>query len=101
MEEYLKKDVHDEFARRIEAEEARQNKRLDLVEHDVRDLQRLTTAVEKMAVSLETITKEQIKIAQRLDALEDEPADKWRNAVWTVVTALIGAAVALLLKGVV
>ena len=42
---------HEEFRRRIEAEEHRQNRRLEELEETVRQIQALTISVEKMAVS--------------------------------------------------
>ena len=99
MDDYITKGYLDLELNRIKDEDARQNKRLDIVESDIRDLQRMTTAVEKLAVNMETMSKEQTKMATKLDAIEAEPADNWKRAVWLVVAALIGAAVAYFLNG--
>lgn len=99
MDDYITKGYLDLELNRIKDEDARQNKRLDIVESDIRDLQRMTTAVEKLAVNMETMSKEQTKMATKLDAIEAEPADNWKRAVWLVVAALIGAAVAYFLQG--
>lgn len=99
MSEYISREEHKEFAERIDAENARQNKRLSSLEETVKEIQRLTIAVERMAVSMEAMTKEIASQGQRLDAIEKEPADKWKNAVWIVVSALIAAAVGALMRG--
>lgn len=99
MSEYISREEHKEFAERIDAENERQNKRLSSLEETVKEIQRLTIAVERMAVSMEAMTKEIASQGQRLDAIEKEPADKWKNAVWLVVSALIAAAIGALVRG--
>lgn len=99
MSEYISREEHKEFAERIDAENERQNKRLSSLEETVKEIQRLTIAVERMAVSMEAMTKEIASQGQRLDAIEKEPADKWKNAVWVVVSALIAAAIGALMRG--
>lgn len=99
MSEYISREEHKEFAERIDAENERQNKRLSSLEETVKEIQRLTIAVERMAVSMEAMTKEIASQGQRLDAIEKEPADKWKNAVWVVVSALIAAAIGALARG--
>ena len=99
MSEYISREEHKEFAERIDAENERQNKRLSSLEETVKEIQRLTIAVERMAVSMEAMTKEIASQGKRLDAIEKEPADKWKNAVWIVVSALIAAAIGALVRG--
>ena len=99
MSEYITEEVHKEFATRVDAENQMQNQRIDKLEETVKEIQRLTIAVERMAVSMEAMTKEIASQGQRLDAIEKEPADKWKNAVWIVVAALIAAAVGALMRG--
>ena len=99
MSEYITEEVHKEFATRVDAENQMQNQRIDKLEETVKEIQRLTIAVERMAVSMEAMTKEIASQGQRLDAIEKEPADKWKNAVWIVVSALIAAAVGALGRG--
>ena len=99
MSEYITEEVHKEFATRVDPENQMQNQRIDKLEETVKEIQRLTIAVERMAVSMEAMTKEIASQGQRLDAIEKEPADKWKNAVWIVVSALIAAAVGALVRG--
>lgn len=98
---YVPVDVHNEFARRVDEENSRQNKRLEILEENIKEIQRLTVSVERMAVSLEQMTKEMGKQGERLDAIEKEPADKWKNAVWIVISALIAAGIGALIGNVI
>ena len=71
--------------------------RLSNVESDVKQIQALAIAVEKMAVSLEQMAKELERQGKRLETIENEPAEKWKKAVWLVVAGLIGAALSFML----
>lgn len=68
-----------------------QNRRLDALESDVKQIHSLTISVEKMAVSLEQMAKELAKQGEKLDEIEAEPGKKWKQAVWIVITVVITA----------
>jgi len=93
MPEYITREEHNEFEKRIEAENDRQNHRLTKLETDMGDLSKLTISVEKMAVNMERMVKEQEKTSSRLTSLEQEPADKWRKFAWAIFIAVAGAVV--------
>lgn len=92
-DEYVTQAEHREFEKRMEAEHDRQNHRLSELEEAVKNISTLTVSVSKLAVSMEQMAEEQKKTNVRLTALEQEPAENWKKAVWIVITALIGAAV--------
>ena len=90
---YLSTAVHDEFAKRMEAEHTRQNKRITSLEEKVADIGELTTSVASLAKSVEQMAKSQEKQGQRLEALEQKPAKRWdaivEKVILVVVTALV------------
>ena len=103
--DYITRAEHNAFAERIDAENDRQNHRLSALEENIKQLQQLTISVEKMAVNMEsmvrsqnTMTRSLEKQGERLDAIEKEPAQKWKNAVWLVVAGLIGASLSMFLS---
>lgn len=69
--------------------------RLVKVESSVEQIHALATSVAKMALSLEQMAKQLEKQGLKLEAIEAEPAQKWKNAVWLVVAGLIGAALSM------
>lgn len=97
MDEYLSIKVHDEFARRIEAEEARQNHRLNNLEDSIKQLTDLTVAVREMATSMSAMKDSLEAQGKRLEAIEKEPGENWRKAVWIVVAAVVGFGIHALL----
>lgn len=101
MAEFVSIDVHNEFARRIEDENDRQNHRLEALEEAVREMTRLTVAVEKMAVSIEGMAAEQKRQGERLTAIEEKPVKRWDAIVTGIIGAIVGALGAALASGVI
>ena len=84
---------HEEFSRRLAEENRRQDKRIELLEDNMHELNQLTTSVGKLATSVESMVKEQEKQGLRLETLEDRDGAMWRKVVGYAVTAVIGVIV--------
>lgn len=97
MDTPISRAEHEEFRKRIEEENNRQNKRIDILEGNVRQIGTLATSVEKLAVNMESMLKEQEKQGKRLETLEKRDGDKWRKVVETVITVIISGVVGFLL----
>lgn len=81
MENPITRAEHEEFARRMADEHRRLNVRMKAVEAKTDTLTRLTTSVESLAKSVEAVT-------QRLEKLEQKPAENWNTVVKGVLTAV-------------
>lgn len=90
MDTPIARAEHEEFRKRLEEENARQDKRIFLLEDSVRQTGALTAAVERLATNMENMAKEQDKQGKRLEALENRDGEMWRKVVGYVVTAVIG-----------
>lgn len=88
---------YEEVIKRVEAEEHRQNKRLDKLEESLQTLTDLTVSVQKIAVSIESMQKELTKQGERLEKIEAEPAENWKKVVWLVIAAVVGFGIHALL----
>lgn len=81
--------------------------RVDSVEKKQKDIYELTTAVNKLAVSVEFMAKEQSAQGERLQKLEAQPLEDVRYVkrtvisciITTVVGGVIGALLTLLIGG--
>ena len=82
----------------MEEEDKRQNRRIDLVEKSIQQIGDIAMSVEKMAVSLQSMVKEQEQQGKRLETLESRDGEMWRKAVGYAVTALLGAVIGFALK---
>ena len=98
MDDPISRAEHEEFARRIDAQEKRQDRRLELLEENVREIGALTVSVQKLAQSLQSMVKEQEQQGRRLQALESRDGEKWRKLMGYIATALTSGAVTLLLS---
>ena len=98
MDEPISRAEHEEFARRIDAQEKRQDRRLELLEENVREIGALTVSVQKLVQSLELMVKEQEQQGKRLQALESRDGEKWRKLMGYIATSLTSGAVTLLLS---
>ncbi len=91
MEEVsISRAEHDEFRRRMEDVHKRQDRRIELLEENTKQIGDLTLSVGKLAQSIEIMCNEQKRQGQRLETLESRDGEKWRKVVGYVVTAVLG-----------
>lgn len=90
MDGSITRAEHEEFRRRLEEENRRQDKRIELLEDNMRELNQLTASVSKLASSIESMVKEQEKQGRRLETLEDRDGAMWSKIVAYGATALVG-----------
>lgn len=93
--EYVGREEHAEFAKRIDDEQHRQNKRIDSLEQTVKEISSLATSVEKLANNMANMVKEQEKQGERLEALEGKDGEMWRTVVKYVLTTAIGLVIGI------
>lgn len=98
MGETISREEHEEFCKRMEAEHHRQNRRLELLENSMQQIDSLATSVEKMAVSLQSMVKEQEQQGRRLEALESRDGKMWRKTVSYAATVIIGIVIGYIFK---
>lgn len=96
---------HEEFVRRMEDEDRRQNKRIDLLEENVKEIGALTASVQKLADNMENMVKaqeqqveHQKKQDERLEKIEGRDGEKWRTVTSYIITAVISILIGYLFK---
>lgn len=102
---YISRQEHEEFRRsmesenkRLEEENDRQNHRLNSLEETVKQVAAISTSVEKLALNMENMLKEQVSQGKRLETLESRDGDMWRKAVGYAVTAVVGVIIGYIFK---
>lgn len=103
--DYISRQEHEEFRRlmdsenqRLHEEDNRQNHRLDALEETIKQVAAISTSVEKLALNMENMLKEQVSQGKRLETLEGRDGDMWRKAVGYAVTAVIGIIIGYIFK---
>lgn len=109
-ENYILRQEYSEFSKRIDDENHRQNRRIEVLEENVKEIHSLTVSMERMAVNMENmlaaIERQGTLIEKqnsRIDRMEQEPAGRWKGikskaidtAVAVIITALVVGAVIL------
>lgn len=102
---YISREEHEEFRRSMDAENKRlgdennrQNHRLEVLEETVKQVASISTSVEKLALNMENMLKEQVSQGKRLETLEDRDGDMWRKTVAYAVTAIVGIVLGYIFK---
>lgn len=90
MDTPITRAEHEEFKKRLEEENRRQDRRIELLENQTREISALATSVEKLALSIDRMTKEQEQHGKRLEALEGRDGELWRAVVKYAATAVVG-----------
>lgn len=96
--DYITRFEYDERQKRIDDENNRQNHRLDKLERIADQLTDMAASIKTMAVTMQGMQKEQERQGQRLEKIEQEPADNWNKVVSTVITVLVTAALTWLIS---
>lgn len=98
MSEFLPRNEHNEYAKRMEDEHRRQNHRITTLEEEVKALRDLAASVKDLAENMKGMLIEQQKQGDRLDQLEKAPLENWRTvlrgALTSIGSALAGALIA-------
>ena len=97
-DEYLRRHEHEEFAKDVDREHKRQNKRIAALEVTVRQINDLTLSVQKLAINMEHMLVNQTEQSKRLEELENRDGEKWRSVSMYVLTVVVGAVLGFALQ---
>lgn len=89
----------------IAEEMARQSEQIKSLSDRMGNLEKLTESVNKLAISLERLTaresateKQVEHLAEDMEGIKGKPAKRWETVIAAVISALVGAGIALLIK---
>ena len=84
---------------------ARQEEQIKGLCRRMDNLEKLTESVNKLAISVERLTSAQANtdrqistLTQDMTELKDKPAKRWDMVIAAIISALVGAGIALLIK---
>lgn len=97
MDSPITRAEHNEFAKRMEEEHHRQNRRIGELEKAFEENNKLLVSVERLALSMENMQKEQQAQGKRLETqgaeieeLKGRDGEMWRKVVGHVITLIVG-----------
>ena len=89
---------HEEFKRRLEEANHRQDRRIGLLEESVQQINDLTVSVGKLASSIDGMVREQERQGKRLETLENRDGEMRRKVVGYIATAVIGVVIGCIFR---
>ena len=87
---------HEEFCKRLEEEDRRQNKRLEVLEEQTKQFTDLVLSVRELAQSVKQLAETQKVQGEKLDELESRDGEMWRRVSGYVITSIIGLVIGYL-----
>lgn len=87
---------HEEFCKRLEEEDRRQDKRLEILEEQTKQFTDLVLSVRELAQSVKQLAETQKAQGEKLDELENRDGEMWRRVSGYVITSIIGLVVGYL-----
>ena len=89
---------HNEFAKRMEDEHNRQNKRIAELETKAEENNKLLASIEKLATNVENIQKQLSVQVGKIEKLESRDGENWRKFVGYIVCAVVGIVVGFVFR---
>ena len=94
MEEAIKAELQ-----RIHDEDDRQNHRLNNLESTVKELNELVLTIQRLTMSVESLTKEVQRQGNRLESIENAPLERMNSAKQTAINTITGIIIGALAAG--
>lgn len=99
-ENEISRQEYGEMKSRFEERFSRAEARIGELEAEVRDITKSMLSIQRIELMLETLQEDQKRLMKRLEDIEREPAENWKKAVWYVIVACIGGAIALIARNI-
>lgn len=98
MDSSITRAEHEEFRRRIEEENDRQNSRIKILEEQTKTITDLTVSVKELAISVKQMAETQKEQGDKLEKLECKDGEMWRKVTGYTITAIIGIVIGFVFK---
>ena len=90
MDSPITRAEHEEFCKRIDAENNRQNQRIIRLEEQTKQVTELALSVRELAQSIKQMAETQKEQGEKLEELEGRDGEMWRKVTGYIITAIIG-----------
>lgn len=90
MDSLITRAEHEEFCKRLDAENNRQNQRIKLLEDQTKQVTELALSVRELAQSIKQMAETQKEQGERLEQLESRDGEMWRKVTGYIITAIVG-----------
>lgn len=98
MDSPITRAEHEEFCKRIDAENNRQNQRIKFLEEQTKQVTEIALSVRELAQSIKQMAETQKEQGEKLEKLEEQDGEMWRKVVGYIVTAIVGIVIGFVFK---
>ena len=98
MEDFITRLEHEEYVKRMEQEHKGMNARIKDLETEVKEIIDLTISINNLALSVDSMAKEQKKQREQLESLKARDGERWRTVTTYIITAVIGILIGFVFK---
>lgn len=98
MDGSISRAEHEEFCKRMEEENKRQNVRIGNLEKQTATITELTISVKELAASVKQLAESEKKHEDKLEELSARDGERWRNVVSYVITVVVGIVIGFIFK---
>ena len=97
----IERAEYEEHNRRMDDEHHRINRRIEVLEEEVREFKLISSNVERLATNMESMIEEQKKQGERLVTLEKGPGDTWNRIKAKALDTGVGLVCGAIITGLV
>lgn len=97
MGEYISRVEHEEFCKRLEEENRRQNHRIDELEKTTQEIHTMSKSLVVMCEKMNTLNESMDTLKDKVEVLEHEPLDTWNKIKGAVITAIASGLVGIII----
>lgn len=97
MGEYISRVEHEEFCKRLEEENRRQNHRIDELEKTTQEIHTMSKSLVVMCEKMNTLNESMDTLKDKVEVLEHEPIDTWNKIKGAVITAIASGLVGIII----
>lgn len=100
MEEYITRPEHDEFARRMEDEDKRQNRRIEELEKTSEEIHNMAKSLVVMCEKMSTMSNSIDVLNSKVETMESRDGEMWREVVGYIITCILGMVIGYIFKNI-
>jgi len=101
MDDFITRAEHNEFVKRMEEENKRQNNRITSAENSLEVCKELASSVERLAENMASMKEELANQGTRLQTLEKKPGDRWETVLKTALTTIVSSLAAMVFAAII
>lgn len=98
MDEYISRAEHEEFCKRLEDEDHRQNRRIEELEKTSEEIHTMSKSLVVMCEKMTSMNNSIDTLNGKVTILESRDGEMWRKVTGYIITAIVGILIGYIFK---